>query len=538
MADIVVIGAGCGGLAFAIALQRKYGYKNYVIYEKAGDLGGTWRANTYPGCSSDVGMSFFSLSTDIRNWSASHAFQPEILAYWRSLAHKYSLLPHIKYNHSVVSAEWDETSQRYHVTVHNEVTGETSVTDAKVIVSAIGILNVPRWPEDISGLRTFGGSMFHSARWDSEVDLRGKNVAVIGNGPSAVQLVPPISSDPSVSVTNFVRTSSWFLPHMYKKYSPLLVWLRGIIPGALRMQRIGTFLIHEMSYYLVFTNSVTRRFMQWLVTRYMRSKTPPKYYQSLIPKHDLGCKRALFDADYLDSLHRPNVSVCLDGIQEIVRDGIVTRNGDKLPFDVIILATGFVADDYPIPIQGKNNITVDDYYRLSGGPTAYLGTSTPGFPNFYTLFGPNITTGFTSVLYSHELQIEYILQLIKPVLDGKASSFDVTSDATNEYNAKIQKRLSNSVFMQCTSWYRSGNDGKVSNIFPGSGMLMWWWLRKPVWDHYQVSTDGKRWKEEREAAQKSRQYVLVSAVAAAVIAILATYTNLFGQVLDSLQSVV
>jgi len=274
------------------------------------------------------------------------------------------------------------------------------------------------------------------------------------------------------------------------------------------------FLLHELTYHLVFGNTVTRRGLQSLCGRYIREKAPEKYREKLIPTFDLGCKRTLFDIDYLDSLHRPNVSVCFDGIKEVVEDGIITKKDEKLPLDVIILATGFITDDYAILVKGRSHQTIGEYYRASGGPTAYLGTSIPGFPNFYTLTGPNIATGFTSIIYSHELQINYILQLIKPVLDGKATAFDVTSRANDEYNAKIQKRLDNSVFMQCMSWYRTGGNGKVSNVFPGSGTLLWCWLRRPVWDHY-IVTNGQRWEKER----KRRRMLISMATVVGVLAI-------------------
>ncbi|KAF8638816.1 hypothetical protein AX17_001874 [Amanita inopinata Kibby_2008] len=509
---VVVIGAGCGGIAFSIALKRQLGYENFVLYERSSGIGGTWRENTYPGCSSDVAVHFFSLSTDLRNWSATHAYQDEILAYWQHLAEKYDLFPNIIFNHKVVAAEWDDAKQAYDVTVEDAVSGRRFVTRADILVSAIGILDVPRLP-DIPNISAFRGEMFHSSRWDDQVELQGKRVAVIGNGASAVQFVPRISQDPTVIVTNFCRTPSWILPPMRHNYSSLRLWLTRNVPGLMRLVRFSYFIQSELLYWLVFSNSLTRRLLQYLCKLYMLYRAPDKYHEKMIPKHQLGCKRLLLDTSYLESLHRPNVSICWDGITEIVEDGITTGKGDKMEFDVVIAATGFVADGYAIPVKGRNSVTVDEYYRSSGGPKAYLGTSIPGFPNFYTLLGPNTATGHTSVIFSHEVQIDYILQLIRPLLDKKVSSFEVKAQPTDAYNAKIHQRLASSVFMQCLSWYRTGGGGKVTNIFPGSATLFWWWLRKPIWDDY-IVVNGQAWETERTIRKRRRVQIIAAAITA------------------------
>ncbi|KAF8624356.1 hypothetical protein AX15_005919 [Amanita polypyramis BW_CC] len=430
-------------------------------------------------------MHFYSLSTDLRNWKESHCYHYDILEYWQDLTEKYDLYPNIVFNHKVVNVEWNDELKLYHVTIEDFETGVKTATEAHVVISSIGTLNIPHWP-DIPGLSKFEGVKFHSAEWNHDVDLRGKRVAVIGGASTAIQIVPCISRDPSVHVTNFVRTPTWIMPSPRAGYSTLRRWLNEHVPGALWINRFSNFLLSELLYLLVFSNSISRKLMQWASAKYMRSAAPEEYHERLMPKHSMGCRRLLFDSDYLASLHRPNVSLCFEGIKELVEDGIITKNDEILDFDVVIGATGFSADNYPVYVKGREKRTINEYYRASGGPTAYLGTTIPGFPNFFMLGGPNITTGHASAIYSYELQSNYILQLVKPILVGRMISVEVKSEATDEYNANVQKRLSKSVFVHCINWYRVGGDGKVAGVFPGSSTLMWWWLRRPVWSHYEI----------------------------------------------------
>ncbi|KAG6821331.1 hypothetical protein H0H93_000192 [Arthromyces matolae] len=208
---VVIIGAGIGGLAFAIALKRKFAFENFIIYEKTGAVGGAWQENTYPGCSCDIAAPFYSLSSDQNpEWQSSHPFQPEILEYWKNLSHKYALTSHIQVNTLVVKAVWDSKRNCYSIITKDLKTGNQSIAEAEILISAMGILEVPRFPE-IPGVQDFEGAMFHSARW-VDMDLNGKRVAIIGNGASASQLLPSIAKNPKVHVTQFCRTANWLFP--------------------------------------------------------------------------------------------------------------------------------------------------------------------------------------------------------------------------------------------------------------------------------------------------------------------------------------
>ncbi|KAJ7164408.1 hypothetical protein C8R46DRAFT_1278694, partial [Mycena filopes] len=483
---IVIIGAGIGGMIMAIELKRM-GCSNFTIIEKAAEVGGTWRDNIYPGCSSDVAIHLYSLSTDMKpDWIHSRAFQPAIQEYWIQLALKYDLYANIVFNRKVISAHWNIRTQKYQI-ITEAVDGSLIPVEAAILVSAIGLLEVPRFP-DIPGISSFQGDSFHSARWNYAVPLAGKRVAVIGSGASATQFVPIISEDPTVRVTQFFRSPSWMFPPIRKTFSSVEKWVFRYVPLYPRIFRNCTFLWTELLYLGIFGNATASSYAQEFVKSYMKKNTPPEYADRLIPSdpdHKLGCKRIIYDTNYLASLARPNMSLVSDPIESIGEEGVFTQNGGTLAADVIIYSTGYITDDYPINIKGTEQ-TVSEYYRAEGGPTAYLGTAIPGFPNFFTLFGANTATGHTSVVFAEEVQVQYILQLIRPLLAGNISSVEVTAEATDAYNRKIQSRLLGFIWSKCLSWYRAGNNGKVHGLFPGSMILFWWWLRHPNWRHYKV----------------------------------------------------
>ncbi|KAJ7740448.1 hypothetical protein DFH07DRAFT_1064204 [Mycena maculata] len=499
MPAIVIVGAGIGGVSFGIALRRQLGVDDFTIYEKAADVGGTWRDNIYPGASSDIAVHFYSLSTDLNpDWPSTHASQKQALDYWQKLAVKYDLYRRIVFKRLVVSAEWSAKEQLYHIVTEDVPSGTRHSTTAKILISALGLIEIPRFP-GIPGVESFNGEMFHSARWDTGVDLCGKRVAVIGNGASSTQFVPVISEDPTVQVTQFCRTPNWFLPPIRADYSPSWKWTFNNVPLAMRIYRLFLYLRSELLYIFIFANKSIRERYTHVATDYIVRTAPKENVEHLIPKYSLGCKRMIFDTNFLAALHRPNLSLNWEGIQSICDDGIITKKGtkrrEKLPFDIIIFATGFTADLYPLTVVGATGKTVQQYYDSQGGPKAYFGTTVPGFPNLFMIGGPNTATGHTSVILTEEIQINYILKFVKPILDGTVSAFDVTSRATDAYNTLIHARLARSVFVGCVSWYRKGGEGKVSMIFPGPMMLYGWWLRKPRWGDYTV-TATDRWERK------------------------------------------
>ncbi|KAF8209461.1 hypothetical protein K438DRAFT_1960458 [Mycena galopus ATCC 62051] len=496
MPQIVIVGAGIGGIGVAITLRRQLGFEDFIIYEKAQDVGGTWRENIYPGASSDVAIHFYSLSTDLNpDWPSTHGSQQQIYDYWRRLATKYDIYSRVVFNRTVVSAEWSAKNQLYHVVTEDVKSGAKFTTTAKMLISAVGLLHVPRLPS-IPGILSFQGKMFHSSRWDTGVDLRGKRVAVIGNGTSAVQFIPLISEDPTVQITEFCRTPTWLIPPIRADFSSLWRWTFKYVPLAMRIYRISLYLRSEMVYFTIFASPRIRSRTSALLKRYILHTAPKETHEHLIPDYGLGCKRIIINQNYLEALHRPNLNLNWDGIQSIYEEGIVTKKGDKMPFDVIICATGFAADRYPLSIVGATGTTVQEYYDAQGGPKGYLGTTIPGFPNLFLLGGANLGTGHTSAILTGEFQMGYISKFVIPIVDGLVSTFEVTSEATDAYNDLIQRRLQRSVFVECTSWYRTDGEGKVSSVFPGPMLLYGWWVRRPVWAHYKVKATTDQWERK------------------------------------------
>ncbi|KAK7458842.1 hypothetical protein VKT23_009851 [Stygiomarasmius scandens] len=495
-----------GGISFGIALRRQFpGFENFKIYEKESEVAGTWHVNTYPGCSSDIYIHFFSASTDLYpEWEYSHGFQPQIESYWKSLHKKYDLYSHTEFNTLVTSAEWDPTESVYHIVTKNLLTGEEKKDTANILISALGVLEVVKIPQ-FRGIETFKGQTFHSGRWDHSVDLRGKRVAVVGNGASATQFVPVISEDPSTKVVNFIRTPNWFLPPIRSRYHAIEKFLFRYLPFWMRINRFLLFLRSELFYALIFGSPLLRKLSTRLAKFYIRHTAPKEYADKLMPDYTIGCKRVIFDTNYLACLHRPNVEINFDGIDSIYEEGFVTKKGEKIPFDVIIFSTGFETDDYPLYVRGTKE-TVKEYYNHEGGPKAYLGTTVPGFPNFFLISGPNTVTGHTSVIYTEECQIGYILSLVRPIFEKRVSSVQVTREATDAYNEKIHARLARSVFVACVSWYRRGGTGKVTSIFPGASTLFWWWLRTVNWDHC-GSDEGSREEWAKWVRQQKRQHI-------------------------------
>ncbi|KAG0701966.1 hypothetical protein DFH29DRAFT_875500 [Suillus ampliporus] len=473
---VAIVGAGIGGLSQAIALKTKLGFHNFTIYEKGSEVGGVWR-----GCSSDVETHWYSLSSDLYPyWNKSHSLQPEIQAYWIKLSKKYDLYPHIAFNTRVFSAEWDDAKQHYTLVAEDVFSGKRTTSMAHVVISAVGILENPRIPYEIPGVRKFQGTSFHSAQWPGSIDLQNKRVAVIGNASSGAQFVPSISEDPSVEVINFIRTPNWFntVPHI--PYSDTEKWIFANIPLAMRLHRAW------IMFWFVFHSPVPPS-----------DKALKKRREEFLRAHMLHSSRmqatrsfhfAVANSGFLESLHRPNLTLNFDGIAEIVESGIVTNTGEMLPFDVIVYATGFIGEQYQMHVRGLNGVTIQGYYDTHGGPTAYLGTSIPDIPNFYLLCG--------STMFVEELQVAYNLQLIQPVLTGSVSSFTVKASSTDAYNAKVQERFSRSVLVQCHSSVRTNGTGKVFLFFPWAATVLWWWLRRPNWDHY-VAVGAEKWERMR-----------------------------------------
>lgn len=467
----------------------------------ASDTGGTWHQNDYPGCACDIPAHWYSLSIDPNpDWSYLFASRGEIKEYWSHLAQKHNIGPHIQFNTELVSAVWNEKQQHYALRLRDSKTKEFREVKAKLVISAIGVFHKPRWP-DIPGKDEFQGKLLHAQMWDYNVGLSGKRVGLIGNGCAGSQILPVISEDSTTTVVNFCRTPSWYIPRPQMQVSPVIQWMFRYVPFALKSLRYtlaGTCELLYQHYKNNFISNTARKLVEKVMLYRMRSLAPAKYHKNLSPNYSFGCKRVVFDPGYLEALGRSNVDMEWDPITRITLNGIQTKSGKEHQLDVIAFATGFdISSSMTLDVTGTNGVRLQDYYDKEGGPTGYMGTGIPGFPNWVTILGPNSATGHASVIYMEEIQMNYVLKLFKPVLSGKVGSIVPRADSTRKFNGWVQYNLKGHVWPGCHSWYRQDGGGKITGLWPGGNVHAWWSFRKPNWRDYEV-VGAKNWARKQQ----------------------------------------
>jgi cation diffusion facilitator CzcD-associated flavoprotein CzcO len=472
--DVAVIGAGFSGLCMAIGL-KKAGIDSFVVYEKAHDIGGTWRDNLYPGCACDVPSHLYSYSFEPNpNWSRMFAPQHEIWDYLRRCAQKYDLLPHMRFGSEVASAEFDADKGWWRVT-----TVDGRCVTARIVVSGIGALSIPAYPK-VPGIERFEGKTFHSARWDSDYPLLDKRVAVIGTGASAIQFVPAIA--PIVSQLDlYQRTPPWVLSKPDRAMTAVEKALFKFLPATQKLFRGGIYWWMESR---VLGLAVDPRAMK-LAEAYAkffinRSIKDPKLRRKVTPDYTIGCKRILMSDEYYPALTRDNVDVITSGIREVKEHSLVTEDGVERPADAIIYGTGFQVSDPigPMKIFGVQGKEVRETWKDSG-TEAYLGVSVAGFPNFFLLLGPNTGLGHTSIVFMIEAQVNYVMQAVRHVLKHPSATLDVKPEVQLRFNQKLQSRLDEAVWSAggCKSWYLD-EFGKNRTLWPSFTFEYWMRTRK------------------------------------------------------------
>jgi len=491
--DVLIIGAGMSGLGLAVQLIRTYGYRDFEIVEKVADVGGTWLVNTYPGCGCDVASHFYSYSFELNpDWSQKFSMRSEIQAYFRGVAEKYKIVPHVTFNTTVERADWNEAGQYWETTLKNQQTKETYTKRSRILVSGVGNLSVPRDCE-LPGADKYKGNLFHSALWDHSFDWKDKDVVVLGNGCSATQFVPVMAED-SRSLTQFARQPQYLAERPNPVYSSAFKALMKYMPFAMRLYRLKLYADMEKDFASMETEG-GKGIRQGLIEeneRYVKRMAPEKYWDALIPKHEIGCKRKVMDTGYLECLHRENVQlIAEDPVQELTEDGVRTKSGREVHADAIIMATGFQVFRmlFPMEIYGQNSLSLQKFWdeNHQGAAQAYLGTCIPGFPNFFTLMGPNTVTGHLSVIYTVECQINFILRLIEPLIKSKQGSrsllisqpktniVDVKSEAAKNDSTWMQKELRKLVWASgCTNWALDPKTGMNIAMYPGYQFTFWW----------------------------------------------------------------
>jgi cation diffusion facilitator CzcD-associated flavoprotein CzcO len=459
---IAIIGAGFAGIGTAIQL-KKAGIHSFTLFERADEIGGTWRDNTYPGAACDVPSHVYSFSFELKpDWNRAFAESAEIQQYLLDVVEKWDLRPHLRLGTEIVDARFDEEAGAWALTTDTDET-----VTARVIVAGVGGLVDPAYP-DIKGIHGFGGEVFHTARWNHDYDLTGKKVAVIGTGASAVQVVPSIA--PQVEKLNvFQRTAAWVVPKPDSVYSEARKQFYRRFPLALRASRLLKYWMSELAGPIVFLDSPRlSKLGEMGSLAHLRAQVKdPELRRKLRPDFQFGCKRILISDDYWKSFERDNVDLVTEPIEEIVHEGILTKDGVLHEADALVLATGFALGlaTAPFPVTGRSGRTLDEVWK--DGAVAYKGMTVSGFPNWFTLMGPNTGPGHTSVLVFTEAQIQHAVRAIQKIRGEGLKYVDVRQEVQDRYNAGIQARMPHMVWSTgCNSWYLS-SDGSNHSLYPG-----------------------------------------------------------------------
>ncbi len=472
---IIIIGAGPGGLCMAIKL-REAGIRDFVILEEAPGLGGTWYHNRYPGLSCDIPSYLYSFSFEPkRDWSRPYPPQAEILAYLEDVAAKHEIVPHIRFDTKVEAARWNEESCTWHV---SSARGEFV---SRVLISAVGMLNTPKWP-DIHGLEAFGGKLFHSARWNSDIDVSGSALAVIGSAATAVQMAPELAGDVA-QLYLYQRSATWVLPRQNDPFTAEELARFAHDPDAARAERERIF--NEIDPHITFTNRQVCELAEAAGLENLTAVEDPELRKQLTPRVPWGCQRPLFSNTWFPMFNRPNVELIVDPITRITEDSIVSSEGDVRRVDVIIAATGFQATRFlsTIDVTGRGGLRLEDAW--ADGPEAYLGIATRGFPNIFMLYGPNTNNG--SIITLLEFQVEYIIRQLARMDAERIKWMEVQADVMKRYNEQLQRDLDAVEVWQasCHNYYRAGS-GRIVTQWPHTMSEYRRRARRPDPDAYEV----------------------------------------------------
>ena len=456
---VAIVGTGFSGIGMAIRLKQE-GEHDFVLLERAADIGGTWRDNTYPGCRCDVPSHLYSFSfAPNPNWSSTFSPQPEILDYLKETANSHGVLPHVSFNTELEAAAWDRDEQLWRIETSKE-----AIT-AEVLIAAQGPLSDPSLPK-VPGLESFQGKAFHSAQWDHDHDLDGERVAVIGTGASAIQFVPEIQ--PRVGKLHvFQRTAPWVVPHRNR---PMKRWERAIyrlFPPVQLAMRAGIYWARE-SFVLQFRHRAVGKLLERIPMMHMHKQIEdPELRRKLTPDYSIGCKRILPTNEWYPALAKPNVEVITGGLTEVRPRSVVAEDGTEREVDTIIFGTGFHVTDVPIAdrVTGRDGRTLTETWN--GSMRAYKGTTVAGYPNLFFLVGPNTGLGHTSIVFMIESQIAYVLDALRTMRRRGARTLEVREQAQTAYNAELDRMTEGTVWVSggCQSYYIDRN-GHNSALWP------------------------------------------------------------------------
>jgi cation diffusion facilitator CzcD-associated flavoprotein CzcO len=477
---VAIIGAGFGGLGTAVALRRA-GIDDLTIIEADDGVGGTWRRNTYPGAACDIQSHLYSFSfAPNKSWSRTYARQPEILAYLESVVNDFDLRRHLMLSTRVVTIRWNADTWQWDCRV--ERAGHTASLSADVVVCAVGLFGSLKLPE-IAGPNDFGGPLIHTAQWDHSVDLAGKKVAVIGTGASGVQVVPELAKI-AERVTVFQRTPPWMVPKDDRPYSTAELAKFRRNPLATRRTRWQIWKFqHDNTATFADDPVVTAR--THVATSFLeRTVADGRLRRALTPDYPFRCKRVLLGDEYYRALQEDNVQLVTDPIDRITDTSVVTKDGQIVDIDAIVLATGFETSRYlsGIDVIGTGGHRLHE--RWGPDPSAYLGVAVSGFPNFFMLYGPNTNQGGNSIVYILESAARLVASAVGRVA-RRGGYLEVRSEAEKRYNERLSADLERTVWTQCDSYFRSPT-GRIVTQWPYTELeyaRRTWRLRPRDWLH-------------------------------------------------------
>ena len=464
--DHLIVGAGFGGLCAAIKLQED-GERDFVVVEKGSDVGGTWRDNTYPGAACDVPSQLYSYSfAPNPDWSMSYSPQPEIQAYIKRVATEAGVLDRFVFHTEMTTARWDADQERWLV----EASGPAGPTTyaARTMIIGPGALSEPRLP-DIEGIEDFAGDVFHSSRWNHDVDLAGKRVAVIGTGASAIQIVPEVQ-EVAAHLDVYQRTAPWVIPRNEHRYSSLEKLALRHLPFAHTLVREGIYWSREILFVPAFTKNPklgapVQRLARQNIAKGIKD---PALREKVTPHFRLGCKRILISNRYYPALAADNTDLVTEPIAKVTGSSIVTADGTEREIDVLVVATGFYTTDLPIAhrITGRTGRAMSERFAETG-MAAYKGTTVPEFPNLFFLTGPNTGQGHTSMVFIIESQMAYVRDAIRTMRANDYATVEPREDVFATWNAELQSLMGPTVWSSggCSSWYLDEN-GRNTTLWP------------------------------------------------------------------------
>jgi cation diffusion facilitator CzcD-associated flavoprotein CzcO len=463
---VAIIGAGFGGIAAAVNLKKRTA-ADFVIFEQAAGVGGTWWHNRYPGCEVDVHSHAYSFSFAKYDWPRSHATQPELLRYASDVVDRFGLAAHLRLNTVVTRVRWLDSDACYELSTAScdaaqpAPTAQTERFD--VVISAVGLLSVPRIP-DWPGLAGFRGVAFHTAQWRPGHDLTGRRIAVVGTGSTAAQLVP-VLAESAAKLYVYQREPGWIEPKLVKTFSPAQRWVYRSLPGAQRAHRAWLF-YKAMQRGKAFDASSRRQAQRRAsCLQFIRSAIEDESVRRHVtPGYPWGCKRVVLAAGYYEALNRRNVELVPHAVTAVTPAGIVDATGAERAIDVLVLSTGFQPTNFlaTFDVSGVAGVSLRDAWRSRAA--AFLGITVPGFPNFFILYGPN-TNGAGSIIAQLERQAEFAARAVARLERGRWLFIDTDQAAQRHYIAWIDRQLAahaSAMNSGCTNYYHDEHGANIT----------------------------------------------------------------------------